>query len=121
MYKKIIILTVALFISITATVAGNGKSIHSVISSQLKVPQELKSSKLNEKVNVQFKIKENGEVTVLNVETSNPQLKSYIMNQFPKIDFKAVAEKQDAGTRTHELVVSRISFTKYRCRARTTW
>lgn len=96
MYKKLIILTVALFISITATVAGNGKSIHAVISNQLKVPQELKNTKLNEKVNVQFKIEENGEATVLNVETANPELKSYIMMQFPKIDFKAVAEKKDA-------------------------
>ena len=96
MYKKLIILTVALFISITATVAGNGKNIHSLISNQLKVPQELKNSKLNEKVNVQFKIKENGEVTVLNVETANPELKRYIMNQFSKIDFKAVAENKDA-------------------------
>lgn len=95
MYKKLIILTVALFISITATVAGNGKSIHSLISSQLKVPQELKSTKLNENVNVQFKIKENGEATVLDVKTANPELKSYIMNQFPKIDFKAVAENKE--------------------------
>lgn len=96
MYKKLIILAVALFIGTTATVAGNGKSIHSVISNQLKVPQELKNSKLNEKVNVQFKIKENGEATVLNIETASPELRSYIMKQFPKIDFKAVTEKKDA-------------------------
>ena len=96
MYKKLIILTVALFISITASVAGNGKGINSLISKQLKVPQELKSSKLNEKVNVQFKIKENGEAIVLNVETASPELKNYILSQFPKIDFKAVAEKQEA-------------------------
>ena len=94
--KTLTTFIVALLLSTTTTFAGNGKSIHSVISSQLKVPQELKSSKLNEKVNVQFKIKKNGEATVLNVETANPQLKNYILKQFPKIDFKAVAEKQDA-------------------------
>lgn len=94
--KKLIILTTAVFISITATFAGNGKNINSVISKELKIPKELKNNQLNEKVNIQFKITANGIATVLNVETSNPDLKKYIMMQFPKIDFKTVAEKQEA-------------------------
>ncbi len=94
--KKIIILVVAIFISTMTTIAGNGTSINSVISNQLKVPKELNSSKLNEKVNVQFKISENGTATVMNVETSSPELKNYIINQFPKMNFDKVSEKQGA-------------------------
>lgn len=94
--KKLIILIVALFISITATIAENGTSINSVISKQLKVPNELKSNKLNEKVNVQFKIAEDGKAVVMNVETNSPELKNYIMKQFPKMNFDSVSEKQGA-------------------------
>ncbi len=94
--QKITTLIVALFISITAAVAGNGTSISSLIGKQLKVPTELKGTKLNEKVNVQFKISENGTATVLNVETTNPELKKYILSQFPKINFNEFSEKQEA-------------------------
>lgn len=93
--KKLILLTVALIIGITAAVAGNGKGINSVISKQLQIPKELKSDKLNEKVNIQFKIASTGEATVMNVETSNPELKNYILNQFKKMDFKTVAENKE--------------------------
>lgn len=94
--KKIITLILAVCISITATQAGNDKKINSVISKQLKVPAALKNKKLNEKVNVQFSIAENGKATVLKVETSSPELKSYILNQFPKMDFNTVTEKKAA-------------------------
>lgn len=94
--QKITTLIVALFISITAAVAGNGTSISSLIGKQLKVPTELKGTKLNEKVNVQFKISENGKAMVMNVETSSPELKNYIMKQFPKMNFDSVSEKQGA-------------------------
>jgi len=96
MTKKLTTLIVALFISTMATFAGNGSNINSVISKQLKIPKELKSSKLNEKVNVQFKIAEDGKATVMNVETSSPELKNYIMNQFPKMNFDSVSEKPEA-------------------------
>lgn len=89
--KKIITIIVALFISTTAAIAGNGSNINSVISKQLKVPTELKNSKLNEKVNVQFKISENGKATVMNVETVSPELKKYIFNQFAKMNFNTVS------------------------------
>ena len=91
--KKIITIIVVAFTSITIASAGNGININSLISKQLKVPALLKGKKLNEKVNVQFKITDNGKATVLNVETTNPELKSYIISQFPKIDFNAVTEK----------------------------
>ena len=94
--KNLTTLIVAILISTMAAVAGNGTSINSVISKQLKVPSELKSTKLNEKVNVQFKIAEDGKATVMNVETSSPELKNYIMNQFPKMNFGSVSEKHEA-------------------------
>lgn len=87
---------VALFISTTAAMAGNGNNINSVISKQLKVPAELKNTKLNEKVNVQFKIAENGTATVMNIETSSPELKKYIYNQFAKMNFDTVSGKPEA-------------------------
>lgn len=94
--KKIKMIIVALFISTTAAIAGNGNNINSVISKQLKVPAELKNTKLNEKVNVQFKIAENGTAIVMNVETNNPELKKYIFNQFPKMKFNLVSGKPEA-------------------------
>ncbi len=94
--KKITTLVVALIISISAAIAGNGNNINSVISKQLKVPSELKNNKLNEKVNVQFKISENGKATVMNVETNNPELKKYIFNQFPKMNFNTSTGKPEA-------------------------
>lgn len=94
--KKIITLIVALVITTTAAIAGNGTNINSVISKQLKVPAELKNNKLNEKVNVQFKISENGKATVMNVETNNPELKKYIFNQFPKMNFNSTKGKPEA-------------------------
>lgn len=94
--RKIITLIVFVLASITGIQAGNDKKINSVISKELKVPAGLKSTKLDEKVNVQFQILSNGKATVLNVETSNPELKNYILTQFPKIDFNGVEGKQEA-------------------------
>jgi hypothetical protein len=92
---KIVALIIIALTSITSLKAGNDKMINSMISKQMKVPASLKSEKLDEKVNVQFKIADNGKATVLNVETGNPELKNYILNQFPKIDFNTVEGKQE--------------------------
>lgn len=94
--KKILTVIVALIFSVTSTFAGNGNGINSLISKHLNVPTELKGNSLNEKVNVQFKISENGKATVLNVETTNLSLKNYILCQLPKIDFNTVAKKKEA-------------------------
>jgi len=93
---KLTTLIVALFISTLSAVAGNGTGISEAISKQLSIPKELKSNKLNEKVNVQFKIAEDGKATIMNVETSNPELKKYVMKQFPKIDFNSYSAKPEA-------------------------
>ncbi|CAN5510858.1 hypothetical protein BH10BAC1_BH10BAC1_16160 [soil metagenome] len=93
--KKLITLTIALLLSTLVTIAGNGKSINSVISKELKIPKELKGEKLNAKVNVQFKLTSTGEATVMNVETTSAELKSYILTEFPKLNFKNVTENKE--------------------------
>jgi len=94
MKKLIMIIAIVLTGSVIAT-AGNGNKINSVLSKHLQIPSQLKSEKLNEKVNVQFKIDTKGKATVMNVETKNPDLKHYITEQLPKIDFNDVNDKPE--------------------------
>ncbi len=75
--------------------AGNGKQINSLLSKHLRIPAQLKESKLNENVNVMFHIDENGKATVTNVETHNLDLRHYILEQIPKIEFRGVNEKPE--------------------------
>jgi hypothetical protein len=91
--KKIILLVIAIFISYIATYAGTGNTIHNTISSYMKVPAQLKKQKLNEKVNVEFRV-ENGKASVISVETSNTELKKYIIGQFAMMSFSNSSEKQ---------------------------
>ncbi len=75
--------------------AGNGTKINNVLSKHLQVPNYLKGEKLNEKVNVQFKINAEGKATVMNIKTENPGLKNYIQEQLPKIAFDNVNDKPE--------------------------
>lgn len=95
--KKIIILTIAIIaaLGVSTAFAGNGPSIHSIITKQIKVPAQLKDQKLNEKVNVQFKIGQNGVASVLDVKTSNPELREYVIRQFKMLNFSNVVDKQE--------------------------
>ena len=93
--KKIITLSACLLISLSAAFAGNGNTVYSLITKQIKVPAQLKNQKLNEKVNVQFRISENGNVSVVNVNTDNSELKNYVINQFNHIDFSTVKESKE--------------------------
>jgi hypothetical protein len=92
--KKIVLLIIAIFVSYIATYAGNEKSIRSMISQQIKVPAQLKNQKLNEKVNVEFKL-ENGKALVVHVETSNAELKKYIIEQFNSMSFSEIPENKE--------------------------
>jgi hypothetical protein len=94
MLKKITLIIAAVTLCIS-TYAGNDKKISSVIQRDLKVPAELKTTKLNEKVNVQFRLNSDGKAVVMDVQTANPELKNYIMNQFPKLNFNSVDEKKE--------------------------
>ncbi|MDQ3047595.1 MAG: hypothetical protein M3R27_08620 [Bacteroidota bacterium] len=83
--KKIIVLLTALFFLNSGAFAETGNNLSNSISKQLHLPAYLKTKKLNEKVNVQFKVLPGGNILLVNVNTDHPELKAYIMKQFPKI------------------------------------
>jgi uncharacterized membrane protein len=90
--KKILLLTAAIFAATIVSRAETGNSVHNIITKQIKIPSELKDSKLNEKVNVQFRL-ENGKAYVIDVTTSNPELKNCIIEQFKAMKFDNINEK----------------------------
>ncbi len=85
MKKIILLLTALFFLSSPASFAGTGNNLSLSISKQLHLPAHLKTKKLNEKVNVQFKVLPGGNILLLNVNTDHKELKAYIQQQFPKI------------------------------------
>jgi hypothetical protein len=91
-------ITTVLLISISTAFAGNGNTVHSLINKQIKVPATLKHQKLNEKVNVQFTISANGNVSIINIETNVPELKKYVTEQFKSIDFKSAVNENKEET-----------------------
>jgi|GEM_PF-2378252 len=93
--KKIFLITMLALVTMTISYAGNGTGINKTISKQLKVPQQLKNSKLNEKVNVQFKINNNGTIILLDVNTNNKELKKYVEAEFPKLNLGKEAPKAE--------------------------
>ncbi len=104
MYKNLITLAVAMTIVISATFARNEKNINSAICKVLRVPSSLLESKFYEKVNIKFKITEEGKAMVLNVESASPELKKYIITQFPKINFSGTSKN------SNEIYVIDINF-----------
>ena len=95
--KKLILTMAIAFAGISMANAGSGdKTISSLISKHIKVPASLKKAELEESVNVEFTISESGKATVLNVNTDNNELKSYIKDQFPKINFNNAKKKAEA-------------------------
>lgn len=93
--KKLIIIAAALLLSYGAATAGNGAHVQELITKKIKMPSELKSQKLNEKVNVQFSISSNGNVSSVDVNTTNPELKNYVKEQIKAIDFSTVKESKE--------------------------
>lgn len=93
--KKLIIIAAALLLSYGAATAGNGAHVQELITKKIKVPTELKSQKLNEKVNVQFSISSNGDLSSVDVNTTNSELKNYVKEQMKAIDFSTVKENKD--------------------------
>jgi predicted Holliday junction resolvase-like endonuclease len=92
--KKILILIIAIFVSYTVSQAGTGNTVHSMIKKQIGIPAQLKNQKMNETVNVQFKVK-NGKANILDVKTANSELKQYIITKFNTINFDKIGEDQE--------------------------
>jgi outer membrane biosynthesis protein TonB len=92
--KKLFIIS-ALLLIFSDMIAGNENSIQNLITKEIRVPEQLKNQQLNEKVTVSFKIGENGKISVLDVKTSNAELKKEIIKQFNTIDFSHMPENQN--------------------------
>ncbi|MCE3279201.1 MAG: hypothetical protein K0S44_1392 [Bacteroidetes bacterium] len=90
--KKIVLLIVAILVSYIACEATENP-VHSMITKQIRIPENLKNQKLNENVNVHFKL-ENGKAYVLDITSNNAELKNYIVEQFQIMDFSKIHEKQ---------------------------
>lgn len=94
--KKLFTLIAVVLISTTATIANNGNTVQNAITEQLKVPADLLRQNY-EKVNIEFSMKGNGTVSVLNVETQNEDLKKLIIEKFPQLDFSKIADLPAGG------------------------
>jgi len=93
--KTVFIISIALMMNASNAFAGEG-NLNKIISSKLKVPTELKNQKLNEKVNVQFKLDNKGNVILLNVDTQNIELKKYVEKEFPKLNLKQNIQEKES-------------------------
>ena len=88
--KKIIILIAAVLINTSALLANNDNSIQTAISAQFKVPADILRQNY-EKVNIEFSVKPDGHVSLVNINTANSDLKKLINEQFPQIDFSKIS------------------------------
>jgi hypothetical protein len=70
--------------------------IRKEIIKELKLPANLKSQSFTEMVNVQFKIDQNGKVSVLKVDTSNLSLRNYVTDHFNKIDLSKLKDNTES-------------------------
>ena len=93
--KKVFTLIMAAFIGTSVAMADGTQSIQETISKQLTVPADMLNSNY-EKVTIDFKMKPNGEITLINVDSKNADLKKQIINHFKEIDFSK-AEKLAEG------------------------
>jgi hypothetical protein len=85
--KKYFLMTVFAITVSASMQANNNSDINKLVNKNLKVPAQLKNQKLNEKVNVQFKMSKNGEVTLVDVKSNNEELRKYVEKNFSKIDW----------------------------------
>lgn len=93
--KKTINLIIALCLGTTMVMAGNKESIQDAIGKQLKISAGILKENY-EKVAVDFKMKPNGEIALVNVNTNNAELKKEVTEHFSEIDFSN-AEKLSEG------------------------
>jgi len=84
--KKYLLILAIVWGTASASFAANNNDISKLITKNLKVPAQLKNQKLNEKVNVQFKVNKDGAITLVGVSCNNEELKKYVEKNFSKID-----------------------------------
>ncbi|MGZ4035803.1 MAG: hypothetical protein ACXVPU_14250 [Bacteroidia bacterium] len=94
--KKLIILIAALLINTSAIFAEGGNNVQNAITAQLKVPADILKQNF-EKVNIEFAMKANGSVSILNIDTQNEDLKKLIMEKFPQLDFSKIDDLPTGG------------------------
>ncbi|HEY6160095.1 MAG TPA: hypothetical protein VI112_02700 [Bacteroidia bacterium] len=92
--KKIILLTVSLFLaagSISLQAGESKRNINEVkksISSSLSVPDKLKQPDFNASVLVFISIDDNGKVSVLAINSPNTDLRQHVEERLKKMSFK---------------------------------
>jgi hypothetical protein len=89
--KTILLFIATLMLFISNAVAGNEASVQNVISSQMRLPSELTKHKLNELVELSFRVDENGKASILEIGTNNPELREYVTRKFNAMDFSKVS------------------------------
>lgn len=62
-----------------------GETLSKYIKTQLSFPAKLKSQKLDEKVRVDFRVKEDGTFEVVRIYTRNTELKAHLQEQFGRM------------------------------------
>jgi len=66
----------------------NETSIYKQIERQMHYPEFAKKEQVNGKVTVEFKFKENGHIEILNLNYSDKNLKSYVVDQLTKMNIQ---------------------------------
>ncbi len=93
--KNVFTLIMAAFIGTSVAMADGTQSIQETISKQLAVPAEMLISNY-EKVTIDFKMKPDGEIALIDVNSQNADLKNQVIKHFKEIDFSK-AEKLTVG------------------------
>ena len=86
---KKIILSVILITSLSAFSKGQNttkkiekiEDLKTYVKKEVALPKSMLKSGMNEKVNVQFNVTENGTIEIQKIETNNSGLEKYIFNQ----------------------------------------
>lgn len=88
---KKLLLALAIFTGVSAGFSSNNGDISKIINHQLKLPAELKQNKLDEKVNVKFKLNKAGEIELVDVSADNEEIKKYVKAKFTSLNLKSAA------------------------------
>lgn len=87
--KQLILLTGLILASLTPVYAGDGDTweLSRQIGTQLSFPAGLVQPEFNEKVKVDFRVKEDGSVELIRIHTMNKELREHVIAQFGQMNF----------------------------------